>query len=169
MKENKKINYKDVNKNLLTNLLAKINNLSNQLLISKQYEEKLKAENKSLNNKLIDMQSQIDNLLITEEKYNNIIKKISTIKLSAELFSTELIEESETQAMESINVVDDILKEIEIFKKDVETLKSDLNIGTLTMQDRIYNFSFSINSFSSNLINIKNKFYKQYNLLKEKI
>lgn len=169
MKENKKINYKDVNKNLLTNLLAKINNLSNQLLISKQYEEKLKAENKSLNNKLIDMQSQIDNLLITEEKYNNIIKKINTIKLSAELFSTELIEESETQAMESINVVDDILKEIEIFKKDVETLKSDLNIGTLTMQDRIYNFSFSINSFSSNLINIKNKFYKQYNLLKEKI
>lgn len=169
MKENKKINYKDVNKNLLTNLLAKINNLSNQLLISKQYEEKLKDENKSLNNKLIDMQSQIDNLLITEEKYNNIIKKINTIKLSAELFSTELIEESETQAMESINVVDDILKEIEIFKKDVETLKPDLNIGTLTMQDRIYNFSFSINSFSSNLINIKNKFYKQYNLLKEKI
>ena len=192
MKKNK--NLKDSNEDLL----CKIDDLNSQLSVSRKYAKELKSENKSLNTKLIEKQNELeisnnkinlltirlsdcikeyntvlaklDSLLIIEEKYNDIIKNLAQIKLDAELFSTKLIEESESQAMESINVVDDILHEINILKKDIEALKSDLRIGTLTIQDRIYNFSFCIDSFSQKLTDIKDKFYKQYNLLiKEKI
>ena len=67
-------------------------------------------------------------------------------------------------AMDAICVVDKINKELVLLKEDLEVLKSDLKIGTATVEDRIDSFYYSIFEYMKDLNDIKNQFYKENNI-----
>lgn len=173
-------------------LLNTINNLKEKIAIDAHCIENLTNENKKLSKEIeksnyklaaaLDeantLKSKLENsikeqfaiaarlndLIAIEKEYNNMKKELLDIKISAELASAELIEESESQAMESMMVINDILKEVDILKKDISSLQPDLKIGVMTINYRINSFDACIKSFSDKLINIKDEFYKRYNL-----
>ena len=111
-----------------------------------------------------DLQESIAILEGKGNKYDNIKDNIRDIKVNAEFVALNLIENGQCMAMDAICVVDKINKELVLLKEDLEVLKSDLKIGTATVEDRIDSFYYSIFEYMKDLNDIKNQFYKDNNL-----
>lgn len=98
------------------------------------------------------------------EKTDKFIRNIDDIKKKAELDAAKLIEDAQADAMDAISVIDDVKKSIEEFKQDMFRLRDDLKIGTMTVEDRLMFFDYTLQKHENKLNHIKQDFYKKYNL-----
>lgn len=110
------------------------------------------------------LQNQIDKLSLKSKRYDKLQGNLLKIQLKAESTALKMIEEAQSQAMESISIIDDIAKEIYLFIIDIDKLKEDLKIGTVTIEDRINSICYKFNYHLEILKQIKKKFYEANNL-----
>lgn len=106
------------------------------------------------------LEKEIEILKTKCYEYDKLKKSLSDIKNKAELSSLKIIEDAQVQAMESINIIDEVSREIILFKSDIERLRDDLKIGTATLEDRIDSMYYKINEYVLRMDKIKTDFYK---------
>lgn len=137
---------KDLKKNKITTYRTNFNNMN-------RLSEKLNfqiEENRRIKDRL--------NFTLRElEKYKNAEQE----KMNADFTAFEIIENAKCDAMESMYVIDDIKSEISLIKSDIEMLRKDLNIGTLTISDRVDCFKFKLEFYIQRLDKIKADFYNE--------
>lgn len=110
------------------------------------------------------LQEQVDKLKLKSKRYDELQGNLLRIQLKAESTALKMIEESQTQSMEAISIIDDISKEVYLFMIDIDKLKEDLKIGTATIEDRISSICYKFNFYLQNLKKIKKSFYESNNL-----
>lgn len=110
------------------------------------------------------LQEQIDKLTWKSKRYDELQGNLLRIQLKAESTALKMIEESQTQAMDAISIIDDIAKEVYLFMVDIDKLKDDLKIGTATIEDRISSVCYKFNFHLEKLKKIKKNFYESNNL-----
>ena len=110
------------------------------------------------------LQEQVDKLKLKSKRYDELQGNLLRIQLKAESTALKMIEESQTQSMEAISIIDDIAKEVYLFMIDIDKLKEDLKIGTATIEDRISSIYYKFNFYLQNLKKIKKSFYESNNL-----
>lgn len=110
------------------------------------------------------LQKQIDKLTLKSKRYDKFQGNLLKIQLKAESTALKMIEEAQSQSMESISIIDDIAKEVYLFMIDIDKLKEDLKIGTVTIEDRISSICYKFNYHLEILKQIKKNFYETNNL-----
>lgn len=110
------------------------------------------------------LQKQIDKLTLKSKRYDKFQGNLLKIQLKAESTALKMIEEAQSQSMESISIIDDIAKEVYLFMVDIDKLKEDLKIGTVTIEDRISSICYKFNYHLEILKQIKKNFYETNNL-----
>lgn len=92
-------------------------------------------------------------------KYDEIQQDLKQIRLDAESSAFRMVEEAQVQSMEAVSVVDDVKDEIDTFKEDIGQIRSDLSIGTVTLEDRLDSLYYTLDSHVQKLCGIKAQFY----------
>ena len=62
--------------------------------------------------------------------------------------------------MDAVYVIDKINNNLLLLKNDLEYLQQDIKIGTVTIEDRLNSFCYTLSTYIEDLNNIKAKFYK---------
>ena len=112
-----------------------------------------------------DLQRQINKLTFKSKQYDKLQGNLLKIQLKAESTALRMIEDAQSQAMEAIAVIDDIEKEISLFMIDIDKLREDLKIGTITTEDRLRSICYKFNHYLEILKGIKKSFYVSNNLI----
>lgn len=107
-----------------------------------------------------DLQEKIDSFKEKSIKYDNIKNDIKDIRLKAEFVALNLIENGQCLAMDAVYVIDKINNNLLLLKNDLEYLQQDIKIGTVTIEDRLNSFCYTLSTYIEDLNNIKAKFYK---------
>ena len=105
------------------------------------------------------LQEQYDALVIKAKRYDELQESLVKIKMKAELRAHGVIDEAQEKAMDTIMLIDDIEKEISLFREDVTYLRRDIKIGTVTLDDRLENVYLRLCKSLDRLIEIKENFY----------
>ena len=132
-----------------------------------QRENDIEAYQKELDLRLDEkrrLQEQCDGLMIKAKRYDELQESIVRIKMKAELRAHGVIDEAQEKAMDTIMLIDDIEKEIKLFREDITYLRRDIKIGTLTLDDRLENVYLRLCRSLDNLIEIKEEFYRKNSL-----
>ena len=77
------------------------------------------------------------------------------IKRDAEIRAHSVVDEAQEKAMDTVMLIDNIEKEIELFREDLVFLRRDIKIGTLTLDDRLDNIYLRLCKNMDNLRKIK--------------
>lgn len=135
--------------------------------VTGQRESDIEAYQKELDLRLKEkrqLQEQCDSLIIKAKRYDELQESLVKIKMSAELRAHGVIDEAQEKAMDTIMLIDDIEKEILLFRDDLTYLRRDIRIGTVTLDDRLENVYLRLCKNLDKLIEIKENFYKKNSL-----
>ena len=132
-----------------------------------QRENDIEAYQKELDQRLDEkrrLQEQCDSLMIKAKRYDELQESIVRIKMKAELRAHGVIDEAQEKAMDTIMLIDDIEKEIKLFREDLTYLRRDIKIGTVTLDDRLDNVYRRLRRSLDRLIENKEEFYRKNSL-----
>ena len=132
-----------------------------------QRENDIEAYQRELDLRLQEkrqLQEAYDALIIKAKRYDELQESLIRIKMKAEIKAHDVIDEAQEKAMDTINLIDDIEKEIALFRDDVTFLRRDIKIGTLTLDDRLDNIYVRLCKNLDKLLEIKENFYKKNSL-----
>ena len=127
-----------------------------------QRENDIEAYTKELDLRLQEkrkLQEQYDELVIKAKRYDELQESLIKIKMNAEIRAHGVIDEAQEKAMDTIMLIDDIEKEIKLFREDITYLRRDIKIGTVTLDDRLENIYLRLCKNLDKLREIKEKFY----------
>ena len=127
-----------------------------------QRENDIEAYQKELEIRLGEkrqLQEQYDALVIKAKRYDELQESLVKIKMNAELRAHGVIDEAQEKAMDTIMLIDDIEKEIKLFREDLTYLRRDIKIGTVTLDDRLENIYLRLCRNLDRLTEIKENFY----------
>lgn len=127
-----------------------------------QRENDIEAYEKELNLRLQEkrkLQEQYDELVIKAKRYDELQESLIKIKMNAEVRAHGVIDEAQEKAMDTIMLIDDIEKEIKLFREDITYLRRDIKIGTVTLDDRLENIYIRLCRNLDRLTEIKENFY----------
>lgn len=132
-----------------------------------QRENDVEAYQKELDIRLDEkrrLQEQVDALSIKAKRYDELQESIVKIKMKAELRAHGVIDEAQEKAMDTVMLIDNIEKEIKLFREDITYLRRDIKIGTVTLDDRLENVYLRLCRNLDRLVEIKEEFYKKNSL-----
>lgn len=132
-----------------------------------QRENDIEAYQKELDLRLEEkrkLQEQYDSLVIKAKRYDELQESLVKIKMNAEVRAHSVIDEAQEKAMDTIMLIDDIAKEIDLFREDITYLRRDIKIGTLTLDDRLENIYIRLCKNMDKLAKIKENFYLKNSL-----
>lgn len=132
-----------------------------------QRENDIEAYQKELDMRLNEkrqLQEQYDSLVIKAKRYDELQESLVKIKMNAEQRAHGVIDEAQEKAMDTIMLIDDIEKEIILFREDLTYLRRDIKIGTVTLDDRLENIYLRLCKNLDRLMEIKENFYKKNSL-----
>lgn len=132
-----------------------------------QRESDIEAYQKELDMRLEEkrnLQEQYDSLVIKAKRYDELQESLVKIKMSAEQRAHGVIDEAQETAMDTIMLIDNIEKEIMLFREDLTYLRRDIKIGTVTLDDRLENIYLRLCKNLDRLVEIKEEFYKKNSL-----
>lgn len=132
-----------------------------------QRENDVEAYQKELELRLQEkreLQEQYDALVIKAKRYDELQESLIKIKMNAEVRAHGVIDEAQEKAMDTIMLIDDIEKEIKLFRDDVTYLRRDIQIGTVTLDDRLENIYLRLCKNLDRLLEIKENFYVKNSL-----
>ena len=132
-----------------------------------QRENDVEAYQKELDARLDEkrrLQEQCDTLSIKAKRYDELTESVVKIKMKAEERAHSLIDEAQEKAMDTIMLIDDIEKEIKLFREDINFLRRDIKIGTVTLDDRLGNIYLRLCKNLDRLTDIKENFYLKNSL-----
>lgn len=127
-----------------------------------QRENDIEAYQKELDMRLREkrqLQEQCDALVIKAKRYDELQESIVKIRLKAEVRAHGVIDEAQEKAMDTIMLIEDIEKEIQLFREDLTYLRRDIKIGTVTLDDRLENIYLRLCRNLDRLTEIKEDFY----------
>ncbi len=127
-----------------------------------QRENDIEAYQKELDIRLSEkrqLQEQYDALVIKAKRYDELQESIVKIKLKAEVRAHGVIDEAQEKAMDTIMLIEDIEREIQLFREDLTYLRRDIKIGTVTLDDRLENIYLRLCRNLDRLTEIKENFY----------
>lgn len=127
-----------------------------------QRENDIEAYQKELDIRLDEkrqLQEQYDALVIKAKRYDELQESLVRIKMKAEVRAHGVIDEAQEKAMDTILLIDDIEKEIRLFREDLTYLRRDIKIGTVTLDDRLENIYLRLCKNLDRLTEIKENFY----------
>ena len=132
-----------------------------------QRENDVAAYQKELDIRLSEkrqLQEQYDSLVIKAKRYDELQESLVKIKMNAEQRAHGVIDEAQEKAMDTIMLIDNIEKEILLFREDLTYLRRDIKIGTVTLDDRLENIYLRLCKNLDRLVEIKEDFYKKNSL-----
>lgn len=132
-----------------------------------QRENDVEAYQKELELRLKEkreIQEKYDDLVIKAKRYDDLQESVVKIKMNAELKAHTVIDEAQEKAMDTVTLIDDIAKEINLFRDDITYLRRDIKIGTFTVDDRLENLYQRLCKNMDRLMKIKEVFYIQNSL-----
>lgn len=132
-----------------------------------QRENDVEAYQKELEARLREkreLQEQYDGIVIKAKRYDELQESVVKIKMNAEIRAHGVIDEAQEKAMDAIMLIDNIAKEIDLFRQDIVYLRRDIKIGTLTLDDRLENIYLRLCKNMDKLMKIKENFYKKNSL-----
>lgn len=132
-----------------------------------QRENDIEAYRKELDIRLKEkhkLQEQYDELVIKAKRYDELQESLIKIKMNAEVRAHGVIDEAQEKAMDTIMLIDDIEKEIKLFREDITYLRRDIKIGTVTLDDRLENIYLRLCKNLDRLMKIKEDFYVKNSL-----
>lgn len=127
-----------------------------------QRENDIEAYKKELELRLSEkreLQEKCDTFAIKARRYDELQESLVKIKMNAEIHAHSIIDEAQEKAMDTIMLIDDIKKEINLFREDIEYLRRDIKIGTITLDDRLENIYLRLCRNLDRLIKIEENFY----------
>lgn len=126
-----------------------------------QRENDIEAYQKELEARLKekrDLQEQYDGIVIKAKRYDELQESVVKIKMNAEVRAHDVIDEAQEKAMDAIMLIDNIAKEIDLFRQDTVYLRRDIKIGTVTLDDRLENIYLRLCKNLDKLMKIKENF-----------
>ncbi len=132
-----------------------------------QRENDIEAYQKELELRLKekrDLQEQYDALVIKAKRYDELQESLVKIKMKAEIRAHGVVDEAQEKAMDAIMLIDNIAKEIDLFRQDITFLRRDIKIGTVTLDDRLENIYLRLCKNMDRLMEIKENFYTKNSL-----
>ena len=127
-----------------------------------QRENDVEAYQKELELRLQEkreLQEKYDSLVIKAKRYDELQESLVKIKMNAELRAHTVVDEAQEKALDTVNLIDDIAKEINLFREDITFLRRDIKIGTITLDDRLENIYQRLCKNMDRLYKIKEEFY----------
>ena len=127
-----------------------------------QRDNDIEAYQKELEQRLEEkraLQEQVDTYVIKAKRYDELQESLIKIKMDAEIRAHSVVDEAQEKAMDTVMLIDNIEKEIELFRQDVVFLRRDIKIGTLTLDDRLDNVYLRLCRNMDNLLKIRKEFY----------
>ena len=110
------------------------------------------------------LQAEIDTLSIKAKRYDELQGSLIKIKMDAEVRAHSVVDEAQEVAMDTVMLIDNIEKEMELFSQDIVFLRRDIKIGTLTLDDRLETVYVRLRRNLDRLTEIKKDFYKKNSL-----
>lgn len=132
-----------------------------------QRENDVEAYQKELEMRLQEkreLQEKYDSIVIKAKRYDELQESLVKIKMDAELRAHGVMDEAQEKAMDTILLIDDIEKEIKLFREDLVFLRRDIRIGTFTLDDRLDNIYMRLCKNLDKLSKIKEEFYVRNDL-----
>ncbi len=126
-----------------------------------QRENDIEAYQKELELRLKEkreLQEQYDALVIKAKRYDELQESLVKIKMKAELRAHGVVDEAQEKALDAIMLIDNIAKEIELFKQDTVYLRRDIKIGIITLDDRLDGIYLRLCQNLDRLLKIKHEF-----------
>lgn len=149
-------------------LYNSIQSLQMQLAdVTAQRENDIEAYEAELRQRLDEkhaLQEKYDLLVIKAKRYDELQESLMNIKMKAEARALGVIDEAQEKAMDAVNIIDSIEKEVNLFREDIAWLRRDIKIGTITLDDRLDTLYQRICKNMDLLIEIKKDFYKSNHL-----
>lgn len=131
-------------------------------LIKKDTElNKFKYEVDAFVDNKLSMQKKIDELKRKGDQFDAIQENLSRIHKKAQLDAQDIIDSAKEQSMDILNIVDDLIYEMEIFKSDIRKIIKDLSIGPATTEDRLNSILYAVRDLEDKLLKVKLDFYKE--------
>lgn len=135
--------------------------------ITAQRRNDIEAYEKELQLRLQEkrsLQEECDALVIKAKRYDELQESLVRIKMQAEVKAHSVIDEAQEKSMDAVNLIDNIAKEIDLFRQDIVQLRRDIKIGTLTLDDRLDSLYRRLCQNMDKLIKIKHNFYSENSL-----
>lgn len=110
------------------------------------------------------LQEQVDELSIKAKRYDELQESLIKIKMDAEIRAHSVVDEAQIRALDTVLLIENIEKEMEIFGRDIVLLRQDIKIGTLTLDDRLDTVYIRLRKNMDKLTEIKKDFYKRNSL-----
>ncbi len=110
------------------------------------------------------LQTEIDTLSIKAKRYDELQESLIKIKMDAEIRAHSVVDEAQEVALDTVTLIDNIEKEMELFSEDIVFLRRDIKIGTLTLDDRLDTVYIRLRRNLDRLTKIKRDFYKKNSL-----
>ena len=130
--------------------------------VTGQYENDVEAYKREMELCLKEkrqLQEQYDSVVIKAKRYDELQESIIKIKMKAEMQAHEMIDDAQEKAMDAVNLIDEIEKEMRLFRDDLIFLRRDIKIGTLTLDDRLENVDVRLTKNLDRLLKIRETFY----------
>lgn len=135
--------------------------------ITAQRRNDIEAYEKELQLRLQEkrsLQEEYDALIIKAKRYDELQESLVRIKMQAEIKAHGVIDEAQEKSMDAVNLIDNIAKEIDLFRQDIVQLRRDIKIGTLTLDDRLDSLYRRLCENMDKLMKIKRDFYSENSL-----
>lgn len=149
-------------------LYKSVQSLQMQLAdVTAQRENDIQAYEAELRHRLDEkheLQEKYDLLVIKAKRYDELQESLMNIKMKAEARALGVIDEAQEKAMDAVNIIDMIEKEVNLFREDIVWLRRDIKIGTITLDDRLDALYQRICKNMDILTKIKSDFYKSNNI-----
>ena len=130
--------------------------------VTGQYENDVEAYKKEMDlcmKEKRQLQEQYDSVVIKAKRYDELQESIIKIKMKAEMQAHEMIDDAQEKTMDAVNLIDNIEKEMRLFREDLTFLRRDIKIGTLTLDDRLQNVDIRLTKNLEKLLKIRETFY----------
>ncbi|MGN0537304.1 MAG: hypothetical protein ACI4M3_04950, partial [Acutalibacteraceae bacterium] len=110
------------------------------------------------------LQEEYDAMVIKAKRYDELQDSVVHIKMQAEIKAHNVIDEAQEHSMDAVNLIDNIAREIDLFRQDIVRLRQDIKIGTLTLDDRLDSLYLRLCQNMDKLMKIKKNFYSEHAL-----
>ncbi|MDP4120186.1 MAG: hypothetical protein Q8876_03915 [Bacillota bacterium] len=152
----------------IENLYSKLKETSKQLaVVISQRENEVAAYDKELRKLIRDkaeLAKRVEYLAFRENQFIEFSSKLSDKIDAATEESYRIIENAQIKAMDSVRFIDKIIDEMNVFKIDLQLIKKDINIGTITLEDRVDMLYYKLKEDLGRLIEIKMSFFTDNNI-----
>ena len=132
-----------------------------------QRDNDVQAYQKELTQRLVEkrqLQQQVDTLTIKAKRYDELQDSLIKIKMDAELRAHRVVDEAQERSLDTVLLIENIEKEMELFGRDIVLLREDIKIGTLTLDDRLDSVYLRLRRNLDRLTAIKQDFYRKNSL-----